>query len=91
MVIEVQSIIELIIVVTTIKLITSRYQPPIQESLQAIICIAIGTLLAMFVDPTPDGFVTGIVGSGLAFYGADLVKAFNGVRADIKDLDRDKE
>lgn len=90
MMIEVQDLLELIVVVTTIKLITSRYQPPIQESLQAVICIGIGTILALVINPTPDGFVTGIFASGLAFYGGDLVKAFKGVKENLEDIKDDK-
>lgn len=87
MLIDVQNILELVIVVTTIKLITSRYQPPIQESIQAIICIGIGTILALFINFSPEGFITGIVGSGLAFYGKDLIQAYKRVESDIKDMD----
>lgn len=86
MFIEMQDLLELIIVVTTIKLITSRYKPPIQESVQAIVCIGVGTILALIINPTPDGFVTGIFSSGLAFYGSDLIKAFKGAKYDLDNI-----
>lgn len=87
MLIDVQNILELIIVVTTIKLITSRYQPPIQESIQALICIGIGTTLSLVINFSTQGFVTGVVGSGLAFYGKDLIQAFKSVESEIKNLE----
>lgn len=90
MTIEIQDLLELIVVVTTIKLITSRYRPPIQESIQAIICIGIGTILALIINPTPDGFVTGIFGSGLAFYGGDLVQAFKSTKKDLSNIKSDE-
>ncbi|EOU2097084.1 hypothetical protein C0L75_02880 [Clostridium perfringens] len=87
MLIDVQNILELIIVVTTIKLITSRYQPPIQESIQALICIGIGTVLSLVINFSTQGFITGVVGSGLAFYGKDLIQAFKSVESEIKNLE----
>lgn len=89
--ISIQEILELVIVVTTIKLIVSRYQPPVQESVQALICIAIGTGLALFVNPTAEGFVTGILGSGIAFYGADLLDAFKKVKDDLTEFNGDTD
>lgn len=91
MLIDVQDLLELIVVVTTIKLITSRYRPPIQESVQAIICIGIGTTLSLFIDFSPQGFINGIVGSGLAFYGADLVQAFRGIKEEVGDISKKKQ
>lgn len=51
-----------------IKLILANYKPPIQESIQAIICITIGIVIGVFMNPTKDGFITSIIGSGFAFY-----------------------
>ena len=86
--ISVKNLFELIIIVLTIKLMVSRYQPPIQESFQAMICIALGTVIAISINPTRDGIITGLVGSGFAFYGGELFAEFKSVKNDIdKEID----
>lgn len=79
-------LLELVLVVLTLKLIVSRWQPPIQESKQAILCIFLGTSLGLFVNPTKTGLVYGIIASGVAFYGGDLISSFTAIKDDIKDL-----
>lgn len=84
--ISVKSLFELIIIVLSIKLIVSKWQPPIQESKQALICIFIGTIIGFLIDQSKEGIVTGVIGSSFAFFGEELVTAFKGVRKDINDL-----
>lgn len=78
--IDIKQVIELALVVITIKLIVKRYKPPIQESIQAIICITIGVGLSLAMNHTIQGFVYGVVGAGVAFYGGDLIDEFRGVK-----------
>lgn len=78
--IEIKGLIELIIVTLVIKLIVSQWYPPVQKSLQAIIAIGLGTAIAIFMNPTKEGLITGIIGSGFAFYGGELVQAFKDVQ-----------
>ena len=84
--IEIKSLVDIIIVTLVIKLITTQWTPPLQRSLCAIISITLGTLLGVFIDSTVDGFIAGIIGSGLAFYGGELIQAFKTVAEDAKEL-----
>ena len=86
MVIELKSLIDLILVVLVIKLVVSQWYPPIIKSKQAILCIVIGTGFSLLLDPSKTGLVTGIIGSGFAFYGEELITAFKGI-ADNVDMD----
>lgn len=83
--IEIKSLLEIIVVVLTLKLIVSRWQPPLQESLQAIISICLGTLVALAMNPSVEGMVSGIISSGIAFYGGDLISEFTSIKEDIAD------
>ena len=84
--IEIKGLIELIIVVLIMKLIVGQWYPPVQKSLQAILCIGLGTSIGYMVTPTKEGLITGIIGSGFAFYGEELITAFKGVAEDVEDL-----
>lgn len=86
MTLDVIDLFELVLVVLTLKLIVSRWQPPIQESKQAILCIFLGTGLGLLINPTKAGLVYGIIASGVAFYGGDLIHSFTAIKDDIKDL-----
>lgn len=86
MTIEIKSLLEIVIIVLTLKLIVSRWQPPLQESLQAIISICLGTAIALAMNPTVEGFVSGIISSGIAFYGGDLISEFTTIKDDIADV-----
>ena len=79
-------VFEIIIIVLTLKLITQRWKPPLQESLQAIISITLGTLIGVFLNPTKDGIILGIIASSVAFYGKDLISAFTVLKDDLKDV-----
>ena len=84
--IEIKSLIELIIVALILKLICKQWTPPIQRSLQAILVIAMGTMFGCFINPTKEGLVTAIMGSGFAFYGVELIDVFKSVAEDAKEL-----
>lgn len=90
MTIEIKSLFEIIIVVLTLKLIVSRWQPPLQESVQAIISILLGTIIALVMNPTTEGLISGIMSSGIAFYGRDLISEFSSIREDIADASINK-
>jgi hypothetical protein len=78
---------EIVIVVLTLKLITQRWKPPLQESLQAIISILLGTGIGFILNPTTDGMIIGMVTSSLSFYGKDLITSFTVLKEDLKDID----
>lgn len=84
--IEIKGLVELILIVLIIKLIVSQWYPPIQKSLQAILAIFLGIMFGCFINPTKEGLITAIIGSGFAFYGGELVNAFKDVSEDVKDL-----
>ena len=86
MTIELKSLVDLVLVVLVIKLVVSQWYPPITKSKQAILCIVIGTGLSLILDPSKTGLVTGIIGSGFAFYGEELITAFKGVANNV-DID----
>lgn len=87
MTIEIKSLLEIVIIVLTLKLIVGRWKPPVQESLQAIICIALGTILGIVINPTVEGFVAGVISSGIAFYGGDLLSEFRSIKSEIVETD----
>lgn len=89
MTLELRDLTEIVLIVLTLKLIVSRWQPPVQESLQAIICIVIGTGLGIFINPTKEGFITGLIASGFAFYGGDLKDSFKSMKSQLKDENED--
>ncbi len=88
MTIDLKTLFEIIIVVLTLKLIVSRWQPPIQESKQAILCIVIGTSIGIVINPTLNGFIYGIIASGIAFYGGDLLGNFKTIKEDLNELSK---
>lgn len=52
----------------------------------AILVIAMGTMFGCFINPTKEGLVTAIMGSGFALYGGELIDAFKSVAEDAKEL-----
>lgn len=84
--IEIKALIELIFVALILKLICKQWTPPIQRSLQAILVICIGTVIGLIMNPTKEGLITAIIGSGFAFYGGELTEAFKSVAEDAKDI-----
>ena len=85
MAIEIKSLLEIVIIGLTLKLIVGRWQPPLQESLQAIISIGLGTMIGLAINPTTEGLISGIISSGIAFYGGDLLSEFRSIKEDIAD------
>ena len=79
--------LQVIFVIITFKLMLSDYEPPIQKSLQALVCVIIGAVLSTLLDPSVNGFMTGVICAGISFYGADYI---NEVRK-IADKDADEE
>lgn len=91
MTIEIKSLLEIVIIVLTLKLIVSRWQPPLQESLQAIISITLGTAIGLIINPTVEGLISGIISSGIAFYGGDLLSEFRSIKEDIAEANITKD
>lgn len=83
MTIELKSIVEITLIVLTLKLIVARWKPPFQESVQALICIFLGTMIGCIANPTFEGVITGIIISSFCFYGKDLWSEFTNVKNDF--------
>ncbi len=83
MTIELKSIVEITLIVLTLKLIVARWKPPLQESVQALICIFLGTMIGCIANPTFEGVITGIIVSSFCFYGKDLLLEFKSVKKDL--------
>lgn len=77
--------LQVIFVIVVFKLMLSDYEPPIQKSLQALVCVVVGAVLSTILEPNVHGFMTGIICAGISFYGADYVNEVRKI-AD-KDLD----
>lgn len=84
--IEIKGLVELTIVTLIVKLIVKQWYPPVQKSLQAIFCLTIGTGIGVFINPSKEGFITALIGSGFAFYGGELKSAFYEVKDDFEDV-----
>ena len=61
--------VQLIFMLVVIRLILQNYKPPIQQSIQAFICVVIGVIISMIIEPNIYNFMNGIIASGVAFYG----------------------
>lgn len=77
--------LQLILVIITFKLILGDHIPPIQKSIQALVCVFIGSLLSMLIDPSVHGFMAGVISAGISFYGADYINELRKIT--IKDED----
>lgn len=87
--IEIKDLIELIMVTLVMKLIVIQWTPPIQRSLQAIICLIIGSGFGIFLNPSKEGVITAIIGAGFAFYGGELLDAFKHVADDALEFEEE--
>ena len=78
-------LVEIVLVVLTLKLITTRWKPPLQESLSAIISILIGVGVGFLLNPTKEGIILAVVISSVSFYGRDLINEFTELKSEIGD------
>ena len=81
--------LQIIFVIITFKLILSDYEPPIQKSLQALICVVIGALISILIEPTVHGFMVGVISAGISFYGADYINEIRKITD--KDFEEEEE
>ena len=86
---NVVDLVEIVFIVLTLKLITTRWKPPLQESLAAIISILIGIGVGTMLNPTKQGIILAIVISSISFYGKDLIQEFTDLKQDLDDVDVD--
>lgn len=82
--VDLKTVFEVCLIVLTLKIILNRWHPPIQESMQSIIAITLGTAVGYFINPTKDGFILAIIVSSISFYGKDLLGEFTTLKDDLK-------
>ena len=87
--VDIRSVIEICLIVLTLKLILGRWYPPVQESMQSIIAITLGSTVGYFINPTKDGLILAVIVSSMSFYGKDLIMEFSTLKDDIKASDID--
>lgn len=85
--IEIKSLVELMLVVLGVKLVVLQWQPPFQKSVAGLICVGIGILFGVIMNPSKEGLTTAIIGSFFAFYGGELLQAFKDTTKDIRELE----
>lgn len=83
--VNVKDFMEIIAIVVILKMVLVRWKPPVQESLQALICIVLGTGVGWLLNPTQDGLILGVIVSGVAFYGKSLITEFTELKEDIQE------
>lgn len=91
MIINMETIIEIILIVLVLKLIVGNWQPPVQQSLQALICIGIGSVIALLIEPNMDNLFIGIIVSGFAFYGNELLFGLKSLKTDLENFKGDNK
>ena len=84
--IEVNLLLEVVFVALLVKLVVGQWYPPVQKSVQAIFVCVIGSGTGWFLNPTREGFILGLCASAFAFYGRELVDAFNTVYSDMQEV-----
>lgn len=71
-----------------------NWQPPLPISLQAIIMTILSGVVGVFMNPTKEGFVTGLLTGTIAFWGRgifaeieEIKDANNGIKKEENDND----
>ncbi len=77
--IEVSSIVKLLVIMTGLKMVVEKWEPPFQKSVQALILLALGAFTGCFLTPSKEGFITGLIAGTISFWGS-------GIFAEIKEL-----
>lgn len=83
--IELNLLLEVVFVALLVKLVVGQWYPPVQKSIQAIMVCSIGSGTGLFLNPTKEGFIVGLIASAFAFYGRELTDAFLTVYKDMQD------
>lgn len=85
--IEISTLIELVIIMISVSLILSNWQPPVPKGQQGLISIIIGGILGyLFSGFDFDGIMTGLIAASVSFWRGDLFKLFDEVKDQTVDL-----
>lgn len=77
--------VQLIFMLVVVRIILNNYKPPIQHSLQVLICVACGIIVSMIIEPTINSFMNGIISAGIAFYGGIYFKEIKALNDEVND------
>lgn len=90
--IELNLLFEVVFIALLVKLIVGQWTPPIQKSVQALLVCGIGSGTGIFLNPTKEGFVLGLIASAIAFYGKELTDGFrttfNAIQGVVDETDK---
>ena len=84
--VELNLLLEVLFISLLVKLVIGQWNPPVQKSLQAILVCLAGSGTGLFLNPTKEGFIVGLVASAFAFYGRELVDAFYTAYSDVQEV-----
>lgn len=85
--IEISTLIQMTIIMISVALILSNWQPPIPKGQQGLICFIVGGVLGyLFSGFNFDGIMTGLIAASVAFWRSELFKIFSEVREETVDI-----
>lgn len=84
--IELNLLLEVSFVALLVKLVVGQWYPPVQKSIQALLVCVVGSGAGLFLNPTKEGFIVGLVASAFAFYGKELTDAFKTTYCEIEEV-----
>lgn len=86
---ELKELIHTLLVFTGVTLILKNWRPPIPKSKQALISLFLGGLFGWFLDPSSrDSFITGLIGSQIAFWGRGYFKLIKITQEEIRETSK---
>lgn len=87
MTIEVTSLAKMIVIMISISLMLSNWQPPIPRGQQSLICMTIGAGLGyVFGGFAIDGIMLGLISSAVAYWRKELFDIFSEVKDETSEL-----
>ena len=87
MTIEVTSLAKMVVIMISISLMLSNWQPPIPKGQQSLICMTLGAFLGyVFGGFTADGVMLGLIASAVAYWRKELFDIFSEVKGETSEL-----
>lgn len=85
--IEISTLIELVIIMISVSLILSNWQPPVPKGQQGLICVIIGAALGYLLSGFNfEGIMTGLIAASVSFWRGELFKIFHEVKDETVDM-----
>lgn len=77
----------MVVVMISISLILSNWQPPFPKGQQGLICFIVGGAFGyLFAGFNYDGIMTGLIAASVAFWRGELFKIFNEVKDETTEI-----